>query len=238
MKSNDKTLIIIDNDHSLADKTCMYFIAETLFTKEEYEYFCNENKKDKNWVESFYRFYKMLKRKNITLDKLKETIEKIELTKGMKELFEFIRKNKNKFNVIIASASNLFTIKTLIKYNKIDDVIDEIKTLDAIPSEEYLIKVTQKKFHNCPFCNPAQCKKEEFLDYEKENGTFKYHVYICDGLNDFCLTKILGKNDFVCVRKDYDLYKKLCVEKKDKVDCNIFTWSNAEEIIEILKKFY
>ena len=42
MKSNDKTLIIIDNDHSLADKTCMYFMAETLFTKEEYEYFCKE----------------------------------------------------------------------------------------------------------------------------------------------------------------------------------------------------
>ncbi len=70
----------------------------------------------------------MLKRKNITLNKSKETIEKIEITKGMKELFEFIRKNKNKFNVIIASASNLFIIKTLIKYNKIDDVIDEIKT--------------------------------------------------------------------------------------------------------------
>ena len=179
----------------------------------------------------------MLKDKKISLSKLTSTVESIELTKGMKELFEFIRENKEKFNIIIASCSNTFTINTILKYNKINDLIDDIRTVIANPSEENLFIVTQNRFHNCKNCNPAQCKKEEFLDYEKENGTFKYHVYICDGLNDFCLTKILGKNDYVCVRKDYDLYKKLCVEKKDKVDCNIFTWSNAEEIIEILKKF-
>lgn len=33
------------------------------------------------------------------------------------------------------------------------------------------------------------------------------------------------------------IYIKKCVEKKDNVDCNIFTWSNAEEIIEVLQKF-
>ena len=97
MKSpNEKTLIILDNDQTLIDKTCMYYVAETLFTKEEYEYFCNENAKDKNWVESFNRFYKMLKDKKISLSKLTSTVESTELTKGMKELFEFLRENKEK----------------------------------------------------------------------------------------------------------------------------------------------
>ena len=92
--SNEKTLIILDNDQSLTDKTGMYYVAEILFTKEEYEYFCNENAKDKNWVDSFNRFYKMLKDKKISLSKLTSTVESIELTKGMKELFEFIREKK------------------------------------------------------------------------------------------------------------------------------------------------
>ena len=48
MKSpNEKTLIILDNDQSLTDKTGMYYVAEILFTKEEYEYFCNEKRKIK-----------------------------------------------------------------------------------------------------------------------------------------------------------------------------------------------
>ena len=81
MKSpNEKTLIILDNDQTLIDKTCMYYVAETLFTKEEYEYFCNENAKDKK----------------ISLSKLTSTVESTELTKGMKELFEFLRENKEK----------------------------------------------------------------------------------------------------------------------------------------------
>ena len=238
MKSlNEKTLIILDNDQSLTDKTCMYYVAEKLFSKEEYEYFCKENAKDKNWVESFNRFYKMLKDKNISLSKLTSTIESIELTKGMKELFEFIRENKEKFNIIITSCSNTFTLNTILKYNKIYDLIDDIRTVIANPSEENLFIVTQNRFHNCKNCNPAQCKKEEFLDYEKINGKFKNHIFICDGLNDFCLTQILGKNDYVCPRKDYDLYKKLCEDPKEKVDCNIFPWSDGREIIQVLKKF-
>ena len=85
MKSpNEKTLIILDNDQSLTDKTGMYYVAEILFTKEEYEYFCNENAKDKNWVDSFNRFYKMLKDKKISLSKLTSTVESIEKTRTKK----------------------------------------------------------------------------------------------------------------------------------------------------------
>ena len=61
-------------------------------------------------------------------------------------------------------------------------------------------------------------------------------MFICDGYNDYCLSKNLSENDVVFVRKNFGLDNILNnEEKKNKIKCNIKFWENGFNIINILK---
>jgi hypothetical protein len=95
--------------------------------------------------------------------------------------------------------------------------------------------------HECDICDISLCKKKELDKYlnrtENENVDYKRFIFICDGYNDLCLVRYFKEDDYVLLRKNYDLYDTLYNENIEyKISCNLITWENGEDIVKILKK--
>jgi pyridoxal phosphate phosphatase PHOSPHO2 len=165
--------------------------------------------------------------------------ESIPLTNGMKELFDFLKQNLNKYELIILSSGNKISIEYLLTYNNIIDIFKAILTNPSYINEKGIIKVSQSNKHDCKTCNACQCKKIELNEYFKKNPKQNYDkiIWICDGKNDICLCESLENKDYVFPRKDYDLYKELYIKNfKDKIKCKIISWKDGFDIINELKK--
>ena len=63
-------------------------------------------------------------------------------------------------------------------------------------------------------------------------------IFICDGFNDICLAKNLGKNDITLARKDFAFQKNINENNLVKdFNCKVDFWENGNEIINYLKSF-
>jgi pyridoxal phosphate phosphatase PHOSPHO2 len=57
-------------------------------------------------------------------------------------------------------------------------------------------------------------------------------IYVGDGNNDYCPGRLLGINDFFCVKNDHSLAKLLKNEEyKKEIKSKLIYWSDANEII-------
>lgn len=232
MNSGKKNLIIFDFDQTITDKDSLVEQLPLLHNKEE------ENKIIRmdevgNYVDSFNYFYTLVKKLKISLEQINETLKTIQITPGISELFQFLRENKKNYEVIIISSNFLYAIEKILEANKIRDVVSSIFCNPNKFDDEGGIVVLQKEAHNCPLCNPCQCKSKELKKFlgEKNKENYKRIYFVADGGNDLCLTEFIGENDISFPRKEYSLYKKLNdPANKDKIKCKIVPWTNANEI--------
>ena len=96
----------------------------------------------------------------------------------------------------------------------------------------------KKKPHDCDKCNPCSCKNNEFKEFSSTHDMNNYDkiIFICDGYNDICLAKNLGKNDITMARKDFALHKQLKENNSiNNLNCKFEVWENGNDIINILK---
>ena len=221
----DKTIIQNDVIHSLT----LHFIPD-LYNK------MNGNLYKVNpWIPFNNEIFKEMKKNNVTIEQLKEKMGKFELSQNFNELFTFIKNNKDKYDVNILSAGNKYCIIKILEQKNLLSLFNNIYADNGEEDEENLIKVSSIGFLNCNYCNPALCKSLVFDKYFK--GKYKNVIFIYDGYNDFCLSKKLGKNDLILVKKDHALYKILYEKNGLKeIKCKISIWNNGLEIIKVLKE--
>ena len=236
----NKTLIIFDLDQTITNVDTFKTITKMLLTPEETEEIKNISKiPEINWIPILNKLYEYAYKHGKDHLSIKNALESIPLTNGMKELFEYLRQNLSKFELIILSSGNKISIEYLLAYNKIIDLFKVILTNPSYVNEKGIIKVSQSNKHNCKTCNACQCKKVELNEYFKKNPKQNYDkiIWICDGKNDICLCESLESKDYVFPRKDYDLYKELYIKNfKDKIKCKIISWKDGFDIINELKK--
>ena len=237
-----KNLLIFDFDETLVDQDSEYEVAYMTLSEEEYYKIVEMDKVD--YYDTFNYFFKRLKEIGLTLQDYHKKLEQLELSPKMKELFDFLRKNKSKYEILILSGDIDYSIKYVLKYHGFLDLIDnfilnkcEVQGDDA----ERLIYVPRDQFpHNCDLCISSQCKGLELKKYLEKNSGKKYEkiIFVCDGGNDFCPSKkILKKGDIVFPRVDHGLYRKLFEKNmKNELVCDIFPWKTADEIISKLEK--
>jgi 2,3-diketo-5-methylthio-1-phosphopentane phosphatase len=237
---HNKTLIVFDLDQTITKVDSFCTITPLLVSPEETEEILKKCKTPGlNWIPIQNLMYEYSYKHGKDHLAIKKALETIELNNGMKELFNYLRENLEKYEILILSSGNTICIEYILTYNKLRDIIKEILTNPSIIDEKGLIKVSQKHEHNCKTCNACQCKKLELKEYFKINPKENYNkvIWVCDGKNDKCLCEILEKNDFVFTRKDFALYKELYENNfKDNIKCNIFPWNDGFEIINELKK--
>ena len=156
----------------------------------------------------------------------------------MKRLFNYLRRNDEKYDIIIISSGNIFCINEMLKFHHIDDLIKEIIANRTKIINDTLI-VSEANCHNCDMCCPSICKKNELEIYFEKHPRKNYErvIFMCDGYNDLCLVRALNKNDCCVLRKDYDLYQSLFIDKVNvKTKCKFFTWTTGYDIINILER--
>ena len=240
--STKKFLIAFDFDETIIDQDSEEELLKNTFSKEENN-IINRELMYKGFFEGFNYYFKKMKQNGITLKELNSNLEKIKLSPGMKELFDYLRQNKSKYEIIICSNTLDYEIKHVLKYNGFLDLFDDfICTKAIIPKDnsEGLLFVPSNQFHHsCNICTPNQCKGFELKKYlENNKNKFEKVLFVCDGSNDYCPSKnTLKKGDIVFPRSDHRLYNKLFKEKlRDKLVCEVFPWKNAEEIISKIKQ--
>ena len=240
MDESKKNIILFDFDGTIIDGDIAFTMLENTLTKEEYKSVTDFKKM--NYAESMEKYYNLMKSKNKTIEDIHPILESIEINDGFEELFEYIKENKNKFFLILITGDDLYITTYFLKYKKYYDLFDFFIGIPASVDKNIDDKMVTVKFlppHNCEFCDKSLCKTNEFLKFLKNNKEYKNSklFYICDGWNDYCLSKqYLKERDFILARNGFSFWKLMQKEKYNKyIKSNIIYWNNGQEIIDILK---
>jgi len=240
MDSEPKILMVFDLDNTILQHTTDYEVIKLIEPKTIDECYYN-------WAKYMQKVYLKLKEQFVHLEQIRKIVESIPLNEGFLEIFEFIRNNKEKFETLIVSGSNTLYIEWLIDYHKLNDIIDGYFSNFAEQDEDMLIRISPNHVHNCPLCceDLSQCKKkvlEEFFfkikNLRNKDSVYSLYsaiVYVGDGSNDLCPSTLLGKNDFLFPREEFQLHKIVCGEKCNLLNCKVHPWKNGKKILEVIK---
>jgi len=241
IKKNSSTLVVFDLDHTILDLNTDTELIKILAEK------CPDKiskvKDQNNWATYMNDVMDVMHEEGYDVPEIKNIIENLEYNIGFKDLFSFIEQNKNRFEVVIFSGCNTIFVDWIIRKKKLDNIIVEYHSNLAEISKDGKIKIRSTHLHECKECDLSQCKQKLLKDYvsrrDAQNIKFKNVVFVGDGKNDFCLTKVLSKNDLVCYRIGYKLEEKIAKWKKDnfveEVEYQSLPWNTGFEIIEKLK---
>ena len=242
-KMNNKrqftSLIIFDFDKTITEKDTYEEQLPLLNSKEaEDELF--RRIYEENWAavmaETYDRFYEL----NISIDDINKYIDKVKIVFGMKELFNFLKNQKDKYFLVIFSAGHLYQVNRVLQTNNLTSFFDEVIAFFSYEKNGRII-INKTEEINCDRCKGiGQCKTNEFnllkKKYEEKNIYFDKIYYICDGINDFCLARNLNKTDELLIRKEFSLDKYLYNKGYIKnIKCNIYKWNNGFDIINFFK---
>ena len=168
MNPPKKTLLIFDFDSTITDADSFLTTTHVLNDKKVEDDIVARVPKE-NWIDLFNWFYDYLEKVNIPMSKVDKIYDELPITKGMIDLFDFLRQNKDKFEVLILSAGHSYGLTHVLKHNNLLDVIDELLCSQATV-ENGKIVVKQRYTHECPICNACQCKTKEYNDYMRRKG--------------------------------------------------------------------
>ena len=227
----DQTIIDLESEYTMVEK-----YAQDLFKEINDGLYSNFN-----WVEFNNYIYTRVVKNGYTYEDVVKFFNSLKLSPNMEELFDYIRKNKEKYEVIIITANNEQVVNIVLSSHKIRDCFDHILCNKSIRDEKNIFKITSvnEKYEHCEDDKPFLCKSLFFEDFIKDKkDKFDKIFFVGDGSNDFCLSKKLGKNDVIFPRAKYELYTIL-FEKggKKEIKAEIIPWNNGKDICEYIKKF-
>ncbi|XP_053453846.1 pyridoxal phosphate phosphatase PHOSPHO2 [Nycticebus coucang] len=234
-----KILLVFDFDNTIIDDNSDTWIVQCAPGKKLPIELQNSYQKGL-WTEFMGRVFKYLGDKGVREDEMKRAVTSVPFTPGMVELFNFIRKNKDKFDCIIISDSNSVFIDWVLKAANFHDVFDKVLTnLAAFDSKGHLT-VENYHAHSCNRCPKNLCKNvalAEFVGKQSQVENYTQIVYIGDGENDVCPITFLKKNDVAMPRKGYALQKTLArmSQNLEPIEYSIVVWSSGVEIISHLQ---
>ena len=200
----------------------------------------HENGKD--WIKYGNDYLKLFKQHGVTLEKINKVLERVSLTDGMQNLFEYIKQNKTKYDLVLLTSTFEYAINYLLNKFKIKELFTEIYCVNSKigkPEDDQVIYISIRKEHDCKDCGPCECKNFDYKEFSKNHDMKKYSktIFLCDGKNDFCLAKNLKKNDTILLRYNYDLYKKLYNDGyKSEICSELVDWVSGNDIIKYLEK--
>ena len=237
--SSKKILLIFDFDETIVDQDSVYEQARMTLSDEDYKKVMEIDSVD--YYDAFNYFFKREKEIGLTLKDINSNLEKLSLSPKMTELFDYIRKNKSKYDLIILSGDIDYSIKHLLQHHNFLDLFSCIISNKAEiqdSNSERLIFVPRDQFpHECDLCISSQCKGLELEKFLKDKNYEKI-LFVCDGGNDFCpAKKLMKKGDIVFPREGHRFLKRIEIENlKNDLKCEISPWKTGEDIINKLKE--
>ncbi|XP_003800905.1 pyridoxal phosphate phosphatase PHOSPHO2 [Otolemur garnettii] len=235
-----KILLVFDFDNTIIDDNSDTWIVQCAPGKKLPIELQNSYQKGL-WTEFMGRVFKYLGDKGVREDEMKRAVTSVPFTPGMVELFNFIRKNKDKFDCIIISDSNSVFIDWVLEAANFHDVFDKVLTNPAAFDSKGHLTVENYHAHSCNRCPKNLCKNvalAEFVGKQSQQVmSYTQIVYIGDGENDVCPITLLKKNDVAMPRKGYALQKTLTrmSQNLEPMEYSIVVWSSGIEIMSHLQ---
>ena len=240
MDSNqEKNLLLLDFDGTIVDGDIIFTMFEKTLNKEEYKSVTDFD--NLNYAESIDKYYKIMKTKNKTINDINPILEEMKFNEGIPELFNYIRKNKNKFFLILITGDDIYPTTYFLKKKGYIDLFDYFIGIPSnINENDTMVTLNYLPPHSCNFCDESLCKANEFLKFLEKNKQFKNNkiFYICDGWNDYCLSsKYLRNNDVILIREGFSFWKMLKKEEYNKnIRSKVIYWNNGTNIIDAIEK--
>jgi len=188
--------------------------------------------KEDGWTAYMNKIFEAFKENDLHKEDFEKVLRTIELTDGMRELFDFISKHPRIFECIIASDSNSWFIEYLLKHHKIADMFKDVFTHQGRWECGTLVVEPYTSKHECSKCPVNMCKAE-IVNYERV--CFRQVVYIGDGNNDVCPVLSLRGGDLACPRKGFKLARMIKM-KQNAMEADLAYWTNAADLIPALDK--
>lgn len=164
--------------------------------------------KFKNWGEEVNAYMDKCLELNISLEKIKERIQKVPLTPGMKEIFDYIsslKNNKDYFvECLVISGANMLFVEWILQKYELLHIVNAYYSFNCNSDEGKLV-VSPFHSHECKICDKFLCKKKVMKDHiagvllgnnkDNKEGINKFGnlnikfdkvFYFGDGGNDIC----------------------------------------------------
>ncbi|XP_019379189.1 PREDICTED: phosphoethanolamine/phosphocholine phosphatase [Gavialis gangeticus] len=174
----------------------------------------------------------------------KTVYENIPLSPGMLELFQFLSKNQDQFEIILISDANMFGIECALREAGCYSLFRKIFSNPSGFDKRGYLTLGPYHSHKCLQCPANMCKRKiltEYLSERAQEGVeFEKAFYVGDGANDFCPSMALTSTDVAFPRKGYPMHKMYQeMEKKQPgvFQATVVPWYSAVEVCQHLQEF-
>ncbi|XP_053550513.1 phosphoethanolamine/phosphocholine phosphatase [Bombina bombina] len=197
--------------------------------------------KDGFYNQYMQRVFEYLGDKGVSLQDLRDVYSNIPLSPGMPDLFRFLFKNQDRFEIILISDANMFGIESSLKSNGYQSLFRRVISNPTTVEKNGYLTLGPYHSHTCLQCPANMCKRKVLTEYlterSQEGVKFEKLLYVGDGANDFCPTVIFSSRDVAFPRKNYPMHqliKKMEEKQKGTYQSMVAPWDTAESIAKYL----
>ncbi|KAM4622481.1 phosphoethanolamine/phosphocholine phosphatase [Discoglossus pictus] len=242
MAATLKYLLVFDFDETIINENSDDSVIQVAPGQELPEWL-RQTFKDGCYNQYMQRVFEYLGDKGVRLQDLKDVYANIPLSPGMPDLFRFLIKNQDHFEIILLSDANMFGIESSLRSNGYQALFRRVISNPTSLERKGYLTLGPYHSHTCRQCPANMCKRKVLTEYLKERSQdgvkFEKLLYVGDGANDFCPSVIFTSNDVAFPRKNYPMHqliKKMEEKQKGVYQAKVVPWDSAEVVSHHLQE--
>ncbi|NWV42661.1 PHOP1 phosphatase, partial [Grantiella picta] len=200
-------LLVFDFDETLVDENSDDSVVRGRALPEELRH----NPPGGSYNEHMQRVLAFLGEQGVRAADFRAIYEAIPLSPGMAELFQFLSKHRELFEVILISDANTFGIEAKLRAAGVHSAFRKVFSNPAGLDRRGYLTLGPYHSHKCLRCPPNMCKRKILTEYlaerAREDVEFQRVFYVGDGANDFCPAGALRAADVAFPRKGYPMHR-------------------------------
>nr|XP_020670396.1 phosphoethanolamine/phosphocholine phosphatase isoform X1 [Pogona vitticeps] len=241
-----KHLLIFDFDETIVNENSDDSILQAAPGKQLPESI-RQTFREGHYNEYMQRVLKYMGDQGVKMADFKAVYEKIPLSPGMRDLFQFLTKQQDHFEIILISDANMFGIECALKAAGVYSLFRKIFSNPSGFDKRGYFTLGPYHSHNCSRCPANMCKQKILTEYlaerARDGARFECIFYIGDGANDFCPSTALKSSDMAFPRKAYPMHQLILETEKNQpgaYQATVVPWDSALEVScylqEVLKR--
>ncbi|NXQ64539.1 PHOP1 phosphatase, partial [Anthoscopus minutus] len=232
-------LLIFDFDETLVDENSDDSVQRGRALPER----LRQSPRGVSYNEHMRRVLAWLGEQGVSPAELRALYEKLPLSPGMAELFQFLSKHRELLELVLISDANTFGVEAKLRAAGLRSLFRKIFSNPASLDRRGFLTLGPYHRHKCQECPENMCKRKILSEYlaerAREDVEFQRVLYVGDGANDFCPAGILRAADVAFPRKGYPMHR-LIQEKQEKqpgaFQAAVVPWESALEVARYLQE--
>lgn len=233
----DETIIEENSDESIVRAAPGQALPEPL----------RQSSREGSYNEYMQRVLAYMGDQGVTMADFRAVYESIPLSPGMPELFQFLAKHQELFELILISDANTFGIECRLRAAGSHSLFRKVLSNPSGFDRRGYFTLGPYHSHKCLRCPPNMCKRKVLTEYlaerAQEQVEFERVLYVGDGANDLCPALALSAADVAFPRKGYPMHRmaqELQRQQPAAFQATLVPWESATEVArylqELLKK--